>query len=642
VQASYSESNGCGVPRSFAPLARQAGGLVDAEPIRGPFGALFGRTVGQARASLVRWTVPFAGGLTISVHQRALLAFQQAAANLNASGSYYATRGGETYGFTSRTVSGTRSISYHAMGAAVDVNSRTNPAHASALLTDMPPWYVDAWKRAGFCWGGDWIGKKDPMHLSWMGPVATPGYGNVPVPYPSLATPAPFTDVPAAYGTALGARRPGAIDTLADLTGDGSIDAVRVKIHPGAGPIVEVMGSWADFGICGFSRFQLPGADLARPVLFGHTTFGGRADLMFLDFSGSTLALHVYDAASFYQQHRVVVTGAPVDRAASHLLADFDSDGRDDLFVVSGGHFQVWDGASGFTGLESSGSIPVVAGVKLLAGDRDQDGRADLYAIGSDGTLQVFTAAGGYAAAAETVIVPLGIGSEDVVSISDYDGDGHGDLYRLDTSGRLVVALGNHQIYIDLDGWFRAPDFTCPPGQPPYDFSGRFADDDGNAFQPDIEWAATAGITLGCNPPFSDWFCPGLPVTRAQMATLLVRARGLADSAVDSFTDDAGSPHEADINRLAAAGITAGCAPGLFCPEQAVTREQMATFLVRAYGLTGAANPFVDVDGIHANDVAALYAAGVTSGCSQAPLAFCPGAPVLREQMAAFLHRVSD
>jgi hypothetical protein len=131
-------------------------------------------------------------------------------------------------------------------------------------------------------------------------------------------------------------------------------------------------------------------------------------------------------------------------------------------------------------------------------------------------------------------------------------------------------------------------------------------------------------------------------VSRAQMASFLVRALRLSDPGVDAFTDDAGSIHEADINRIAAAGITLGCAPGLFCPEQAVTREQMASFLVRAYRLpTGAVNPFPDVTSAHAPDVAALAAAGVTSGCSATPPAYCPAQPVLREQMAAFLNRVT-
>ncbi len=130
------------------------------------------------------------------------------------------------------------------------------------------------------------------MHYSWMGPVATPGYGSVPPPYPSLAAKAPFSEAPVIHQSALGGRRPGAIDALADLSGDGAVDSVRLKVHPIAGPIVEIMGSWADHGMCGFNRFQLPGADLTRRVIFGNTTYGGRPDIVFLDFSGPNLSLH--------------------------------------------------------------------------------------------------------------------------------------------------------------------------------------------------------------------------------------------------------------------------------------------------------------------------------------------------------------
>ena len=646
VEATYSESDGCGIPRAISPLAPRGGGLSDSEPIRGPMGALFGRTVGQARTALVRWTVPFSGGLNVSVHQRALPAFQQVANNLAATASFYSTRARETFGFTARTVSGSESISYHAVGAAIDINSRTNPV-ADGLITDMPAWYVDAWRQAGFCWGGDWIGHKDPMHYSWMGPGATPGYGSIPFPYRSLAATAPFNEIPVLHQSALGGRRPGAIDALADLSGDGAVDSVRLKAHPNAGPIVEVMGSWADYGMCGFNRFQLPGADLTRRVIFGNTTYGGRPDIVFLDSGGSNLTLHIHDAKSFYQEVRTVPTGAPNDATGTYLMADYNSDGKADLFSISSGNLQIWDGASGYLTSALSGSFTIGADSRVLIGDRDLDGKPDLYSVGTSGSMQIFTAADSYAQVSETVQLPISIGSHDVLRISDYDGDGHGDLQRLDANGSLVVALGNRQIYSDLDGWFRAADFSCSPGQPVYDFSGRFADDDGNPFTADIEWAAGAGVTLGCNPPFNDWFCPKLAVTRGQMASFLVRALLLPDQGGDVFSDDAGSIHEADINRIGAAGITLGCAPGLFCPEQAVTREQMASFIVRAYKIAsvpdgaGLANPFADVTGAHAVDVAALYRAGVTTGCSAAPLSYCPTQPVLREQMAAFLNRVT-
>ena len=120
-------------------------------------------------------------GSRISVHNRALPAFQQVANNLAATGSFYSTRAGETFGFTARTVSGSRRSAITPSAPPSTSTRGTNPT-AEGLITDMPPWYVDAWRQAGFCWGGDWIGDKDPMHYSWMGPAATPGLRIGPAP----------------------------------------------------------------------------------------------------------------------------------------------------------------------------------------------------------------------------------------------------------------------------------------------------------------------------------------------------------------------------------------------------------------------------------------------------------------------------
>jgi hypothetical protein len=92
--------------------------------------------------------------------------------------------------------------------------------------------------------------------------------------------------------------------------------------------------------------------------------------------------------------------------------------------------------------------------------------------------------------------------------------------------------------------------------------SGAFLDDDFSVFEADIEWMAAAGITKGCNPPTNDLFCPDSTVTRGQMAAFLVRALGLTDDGGgDLFTDDDESVFEGDIDRMATAGITKGCNP---------------------------------------------------------------------------------
>jgi len=162
----------------------------------------------------------------------------------------------------------------------------------------------------------------------------------------------------------------------------------------------------------------------------------------------------------------------------------------------------------------------------------------------------------------------------------------------------------------------------------------------------DVAYIANIGVTRGCNPPDNTLFCPTQSVTRAQMASFLVRALDLPPADRDYFVDDNGSIHEDDINALAAAGVTRGCNPpknDRFCPGQAVSRDQMAAFLVRGFGYTdpGEGNLFTDDNGsIFEGDIDRLATAGVTKGCNPPKNdRFCPTQPVTREQMASFLAR---
>jgi hypothetical protein len=177
-------------------------------------------------------------------------------------------------------------------------------------------------------------------------------------------------------------------------------------------------------------------------------------------------------------------------------------------------------------------------------------------------------------------------------------------------------------------------------------FDPPFRDDEGSVFEADIVWLADAGITQGCNPPTNDRFCPDAGVTRGQMAAFLGRALSLPTaSAGDRFVDDNDSVFESEIEALAAAGITQGCNPPTndrFCPDRQLTRAEMATFLVRAFDYEAASGDrFTDQDGsIFESNIEALAEAGVTKGCNPpANTLFCPNSVVTRAEMAAFLHR---
>jgi glucose/arabinose dehydrogenase len=165
----------------------------------------------------------------------------------------------------------------------------------------------------------------------------------------------------------------------------------------------------------------------------------------------------------------------------------------------------------------------------------------------------------------------------------------------------------------------------------------EFSDIATSTFLDDIHWLFYEGITAGCG---GGKFCPRAAVTRIQMAQFLVRAFNYPPATGgDHFTDDNGMTGESSVNALFEAGVTGGCAPMLFCPTRPVTRAQMALFLDRALNLPPTATDFFDDDDGVTGEAAInrLAAARVTGGCGTRR--FCPAGNVTREQMAAFLHR---
>lgn len=117
------------------------------------------------------------------------------------------------------------------------------------------------------------------------------------------------------------------------------------------------------------------------------------------------------------------------------------------------------------------------------------------------------------------------------------------------------------------------------PSDPP----DAFRDDDGHHFELEIDQLAALGIVRGDT---SRQYRPDDPVTRAAMATYLVRAYDVAaphpaESAGDRFEDDAGRTHESNINRAAAAGLVQGTGGGRFQPDARTRRDQMTSMLSR-------------------------------------------------------------
>lgn len=152
-------------------------------------------------------------------------------------------------------------------------------------------------------------------------------------------------------------------------------------------------------------------------------------------------------------------------------------------------------------------------------------------------------------------------------------------------------------------------------------------------------------------------FRPNESVSRAQMATIIVNALEhagytLPDNAPDAFTDDDGSVHEDNIDKLAATGIVNGTSDTNYSPGRPIKRDQMASLLVQAaeaaYGDTTGfettANtvfPDVNSQNVHkSNIVVASEYLGLIVGDGQGR--FNPGAETRRDWMATFASRLVD
>jgi hypothetical protein len=194
----------------------------------------------------------------------------------------------------------------------------------------------------------------------------------------------------------------------------------------------------------------------------------------------------------------------------------------------------------------------------------------------------------------------------------------------------------------------RDVDDACPSGSVP---DAGFTDvSSSSSHKPSIDCAVWWQVASGTS---SSTYGPAGNVTRAQMATFLARlltsaGAELPSSPPDKFPDDNGNPHEHAINQLAAVGIISGGTDGKYRPAGAVTRAQMATYLVRATEYRtaeqlpgGNADVFTDDNGDpHETNINKAATAGFTGG--RADGTYGPSELVRRDQMASFLVRVLD
>jgi hypothetical protein len=172
-----------------------------------------------------------------------------------------------------------------------------------------------------------------------------------------------------------------------------------------------------------------------------------------------------------------------------------------------------------------------------------------------------------------------------------------------------------------------------------------------NIFYKFVETLLHKGVTTGCLG--GENYCPTNPVTRAQMAVFLLKSKfgqhHVPPPCTGTVFPDVpctGGGFDPWIEELAGLQITGGCGNGNYCPNNTVTRQQMAVFLLKA--LEGSSFDPPDCSGVF-NDVPCtpgtgfsdwieeLADRGITGGCSVSPPLYCPTNPNNRGQMAVFL-----
>ena len=291
----------------------------------------------------------------------------------------------------------------------------------------------------------------------------------------------------------------------------------------------------------------------------------------------------------------------------------------------------------------ATGSVAGGPDVVFTALDRNRDQVPDLVGVSSSGS---FIADGASSFATREAITGISGNFTDIAG-ADYDGDGRHDLVTLD-GGTIKVYAGNSRLSgVRVTSWFEYPNYSCSSTSLPYPYEGTFRDDDDSVHRENIDEIQVLDITRGCNPPVRDKYCPDRTITKGELAAFLRRALDLPAGTGNTYVDDDESIFEDDIESLVTAGIQVPCnsAADRFCPDEVVTRKLMARFLTRAFGYEASpVDAFVDDNGSpYEEQINSIAAVKVTLGCNPpANDRFCPDRNVSREEMASFMVRAVE
>jgi uncharacterized repeat protein (TIGR01451 family) len=283
------------------------------------------------------------------------------------------------------------------------------------------------------------------------------------------------------------------------------------------------------------------------------------------------------------------------------------------------------------------------------------DNGTDMYVTGTYDTRwdnDVLNPAFGHLSACDFDVVQLGWGPPADLRIAKSHG---GDFFRGQIGAKYTLIVSNAGATPTAGGAVMVTD-TLPPALTATALSGPGWSCTLAAFTCTRHDALGAGtsypaITLTVNVSAS---APGSVTNTAMISS--ASDVNLADNVahdstvITAFADVPTSyPFFTWIEALVDAAITGGCAasPPQYCPDSAVTRDQMAVFLLRGVhgagyqppGPTGTTFSDVPISQAFAGWIEQLAREGITGGCATSPPQYCPGAGVTRGQMAVFLLR---
>jgi hypothetical protein len=455
---------------------------------------------------------------------------------------------------------------------------------------------------------------------------------------------------------------------LGDFNGDGFVDiavAQTNQINTSAATIQILLGNGTGSFTLGGS---FPSGNSPDDVKAADLNKDGKLDLVVADYATGQVGVLLGNGNGTFQP---MVQYAAQTSTSSVVISDFNGDGKLDIVATnyeSGlvGSLSLFAGNGDGTFRAAQNFNAGPGSNRAVAGDFNGDGTADLAIadLGYYGTNAggLFVTLGGCATA--TTSAPL-----------DYDAIGGTIPFTITTTTPSCTWTATSPVsWITLsptsgtgNGTVTASisQFVPPPVSPAdrsatlniaqdsfaifQDFTvQQFTDVPPNSYQFDaVNLLKAKAVTLGCNVNI---FCPAQSVTRDQMAAFIIRAmygqNPIIIKPIQYFTDvPPTDPSYTYIEKLYELGVTLGCGVNLYCPNNSVTRDQMAAFVIRArYGTStnftyNTVPFFADVP---TTDTAFKYVQrmkedNITSGCSIND--YCPANPVVRGDMAIFIMR---